>query len=114
MTNWESTKAKLNQMRELAMERKTKLARHVEYREEPLPADFAEQAVELENQETMVRLSEFIDVELQAIDKALIRIKAGHNGWCARCGEDIDPARIQALPTTDLCIGCMRASNPAE
>ena len=42
------TRAKLEEYRASINTRREKLARHVSHREEPLPQDFAEQAVELE------------------------------------------------------------------
>ena len=41
---------------------------------------------------------------LQAIEAALERIEEGTYGTCRRCGHLIDPARLEALPWTTLCI----------
>ena len=54
--NKAAAKAVLEEMLTSIHERRDKLAKHVHHREEPLPQDFAEQAVELENSETMLAL----------------------------------------------------------
>jgi RNA polymerase-binding protein DksA len=41
---------------------------------------------------------------LDAIDAALLRIDAGTFGLCERCGQPIDPERLEALPYATLCI----------
>lgn len=88
------------------LERHTRVARKTRHRDEPLPQDFAEQAVELENQEVLEALDAEIAEELRQIDRALLRIDAGEYAQCTVCGEDIPPARLKALPTTGLCVEC--------
>jgi DnaK suppressor protein len=44
--------------------------------------------------------------ELRAIQDALARLKRGEYGVCQRCGEDISPGRLEALPQATLCIEC--------
>ena len=40
------------------------------------------------------------------IDAALARIDDDEFGYCQRCGEAIDPRRLEFDPTTPLCIDC--------
>jgi DnaK suppressor protein len=40
------------------------------------------------------------------IDAALARIADGSYGDCLRCGEPIDPRRLEADPTATLCLTC--------
>ena len=54
-------KAELEAARDAMLERKARIARHTEHRDEPLPQDFAEQAVERENEETMIALQQEMD-----------------------------------------------------
>ena len=69
----------------------------------PLSADLEEQATDLENQGAL----EAIEIhEIHQIQEALKRISEGTYGICARCGEDIDPKRLNALPTATRCISC--------
>jgi RNA polymerase-binding transcription factor DksA len=40
------------------------------------------------------------------IDAALSKLEAGVYGRCESCGEDITPARLEAMPAARLCITC--------
>lgn len=44
--------------------------------------------------------------QLQLINAALQRIDDDEFGYCQRCGESIDPRRLEFDPTTLLCIDC--------
>jgi len=90
--------------------RQERVSKHTRHREEPLPADFAEQAVELENAETLVALDQEIVEELARIDKALARIDADTYFDCESCGEKISSERLKALPDSSLCINCARSA----
>lgn len=43
---------------------------------------------------------------LRCIDSALKRIDNDEYGYCARCGEPINPKRLEFDPTATLCIDC--------
>jgi len=43
---------------------------------------------------------------LADIDQALLRIKEGSYGTCARCGKPIDERRLEALPTARYDAAC--------
>jgi RNA polymerase-binding transcription factor len=73
---------------------------------EPLPADFEEQATELENQEALEAIERTEIREIRQIEAALQRMSDGTYGTCAKCGEPIDPKRLKALPTAATCISC--------
>ncbi|MCX6783585.1 MAG: TraR/DksA family transcriptional regulator [candidate division WWE3 bacterium] len=40
------------------------------------------------------------------VDKALGRVKSGQYGKCERCGQKIDPKRLEIDPAATLCIKC--------
>jgi len=80
--------------------------RHARRASGPLNPDFAEQAVERQNDEVVARIGESATAEIAAIDRALGRIDQGLYGICARCGEAIDPRRLEARPYADLCLSC--------
>lgn len=46
--------------------------------------------------------------ELEAVDRAVERLRAGTYGICTRCGGDIARHRLVALPATSTCIDCAR------
>lgn len=45
---------------------------------------------------------------LAEVDAALVRLEKGTFGACERCGNEIDHARLQALPYARLCIACQQ------
>jgi len=71
-----------------------------------LDNDFAEQAVQRENDEVLDRLDEAGREKLLQIDATLARLEKGEYGVCESCGSPINPARLEALPYTSLCVKC--------
>lgn len=72
----------------------------------PLEKDFAEQAVQMENDAVLAGLSESTALELAQINRALKRLEDGSYGHCVVCGQPIDERRLAALPHSDRCIRC--------
>jgi RNA polymerase-binding transcription factor len=107
--NTEDVKARLQEYQSSISVRRAKLARHVHHREEPLPQDFAEQAVELENNETMLALEDELSEQEREVERALARLENGSYGVCVECGESIAEERLQALPAAALCFDCADA-----
>ncbi|MFP6814108.1 MAG: TraR/DksA family transcriptional regulator [Pseudomonadales bacterium] len=106
----ERAKVDLEQRHHELGERQERVARHTRHRDEPLPSDFAEQAVELENGETLVALDREMSLELKQIEHALKRIEAGRYLDCENCREPIGERRLEALPYASLCISCASES----
>jgi len=94
------------QQRLSALLSKTKLHLH---RSEPISADFAEQAIETENDQVVETLDQEAQIELSQINKALIRIEQGTFGECVVCGKSINTERLKALPHTPFCFDCASA-----
>jgi RNA polymerase-binding protein DksA len=46
--------------------------------------------------------------QLALVESALARLEAGTFGRCLRCGKDIAPERLEALPWAEHCIECAR------
>jgi len=44
--------------------------------------------------------------ELRRIDAALARIEEDEFGWCAECGEAIEPPRLEIDPAAPRCAAC--------
>ena len=74
----------------------------------PLPADSEDQATDLENQDALGGIEYSGLQEIRQIKEVLERIAKGTYGVCARCGTDIDPKRLRALPNATRCISCAR------
>jgi len=102
----EQIRERLDAMRRELEQRQQRIAKHTRHRDEPLPSDFAEQATELENGETLVALDREAEEELARIDLALRRLDEGTYGSCASCGEPIAAKRLEAIPHASLCIDC--------
>jgi RNA polymerase-binding transcription factor len=58
------------------------------------------------NKEIALRLGEHESRMVADIDQALLRIKEGAYGMCARCGNLIDERRLEALPTARYDARC--------
>jgi DnaK suppressor protein len=58
------------------------------------------------NQEIALRLGERESKAVADIDQALLRIKEGSYGECARCGQPINERRLEAVPTARYDAAC--------
>ena len=68
-------------------------------------ADDANQTFE---QETMLTLQQNARRHLDLVNAALARIEEGTYGICANCGKPINPARLEARPSSIYCIDCQQ------
>lgn len=50
--------------------------------------------------------TETLQERLQDIDEALVRIKEGRYGYCAKCGKEIPQARLSLIPEAKFCVDC--------
>lgn len=73
---------------------------------EPLNADSSEQAVEMEDDQSLEAQALLVTREIASVKRALARIEDGEYGVCVRCGGNINPARLEARPEAALCIAC--------
>jgi RNA polymerase-binding transcription factor DksA len=53
-------------------------------------------------------LLELAVAQLAALDEAVARIAVGALAVCARCGAQIAPERLAALPAATTCVACAR------
>lgn len=77
---------------------------------EPLSADFEDQAVEQEDDEGLAQEYDLVGKEIAAVRAAIARLDAGDYGICTRCGAEIDPRRLEALPEAAFCVSCAKAA----
>lgn len=73
---------------------------------QPLSADWEEQAVDMEVQDSVEGQERAAMAEVRRIEAALRRIDDGSYGDCIACGNAISPQRLAALPTAAKCIAC--------
>ena len=76
--------------------------------ERSLDNHLAETASVTLDREIDYTLEENSEHVLTAIEAALARIEAGTYGRCERCGQEIAPERLRAIPYATLCIDCKR------
>jgi DnaK suppressor protein len=69
--------------------------------------DFASAIV---NQSVTTNLRDQNVNDLKKIEEALVRLEEGSYFECEECGDEIEERRLQALPTTSLCIACAEQS----
>lgn len=55
-------------------------------------------------------LVDSIKSQLDDVDAALKKLEDGTYGTCARCGIDISPERLEARPSSVLCVDCKSAT----
>lgn len=87
-------------------QRLEKISRERRHVNQPLNADFEEQAVELENDQVLDALDIQIRAEMKQIEQTLAQMDEGTYGVCEDCGERIAPKRLEALPHAIRCISC--------
>jgi DnaK suppressor protein len=68
--------------------------------------DLADQASGNNEVHIQLKLKQTDAKILQAIEEALWRLEKGTYGLCRDCGEQIAPARLNAIPWTRVCIAC--------
>jgi len=68
--------------------------------------DVVDLALESSKNDLSLHLAEVESRELGQIDKAIQKIGEGTYGVCEKCGNNISPARLKALPFANMCICC--------
>ena len=86
--------------------RVTAIDADVSHKNHPLSNDWAEQAVERENEEVLEALGNASLVELHQIKAALNRMDQGTYMQCEVCGQDIMIERLRLVPHTTHCARC--------
>jgi DnaK suppressor protein len=104
---------KLARLRAELDERLTRIRRDRAHSDRPVDPDFAEQAVERENDDVLARLEVATAQDLAEVRHALERLDGGDYGRCETCGQPIDPARLKARPAAANCARCA-AGQPAR
>ncbi|MBT8144699.1 MAG: TraR/DksA C4-type zinc finger protein [Gammaproteobacteria bacterium] len=105
-TSLDAVRRILLERRDELKKRVSKITDDVRHVSGPLSSDFAEQAVERENEEVLDALGEAGRQELRQISAALARIDNGEYGTCVGCGEQIPWPRLEVLPFSDQCVSC--------
>jgi RNA polymerase-binding transcription factor DksA len=73
---------------------------------EPLPGDFADAAIIVENDEVLQAIEASANAELQRIRRALDRMDSGVFALCEHCGDTIGQERLKIVPYATRCSEC--------
>lgn len=97
-------KERANILRQLAHE-------HRDYREAPaeVPSDVYDRATIDGSKEISAMLQHEDSQHWLAINTALAKIESGEYGLCDICGQPINEARLEAVPTAAYCLKCQKS-----
>jgi len=87
-----------------------KIAQLRESLQSNIDPDLEDGASELEAHEHSSALLQELERQEKSLELALEKIRRGTYGLCENCGTPIDPARLEAMPETTLCLQCKLAS----
>ena len=82
------------------------LARVRQILKSEIDPDTEDGASDLEEHEHAAALVPSLEQKLKTIDHALQRVQQGTYGLCERCGQPIDPARLEIVPEATFCMPC--------
>ena len=102
----EVTEQEKTKLKEERAETEAELDHLREYLRGEVDADAEEADPDLYEREKTLALIRTLENKLESIQQALRLAEKGTYGICERCGEKIDPARLEALPHTTLCVKC--------
>lgn len=71
-----------------------------------LDEGFADAAQTTSERSKIISMVEGLQERLKNVEAALARIESGTYGRCLRCGQEINPERLEAIPSASLCIEC--------
>jgi len=107
----------LDKLKQELQDRQTELESRIQainaditHKNQPLSADWSEQAVERENEEVLEALGNASQVELSQIKRALQRMEKGRYQYCESCDEPIPFERLKLIPYTIYCTSCAAAN----
>jgi RNA polymerase-binding transcription factor DksA len=104
---WTEEETKLFQARKEALAELNHLEQEIEYE---VDFDVEEADEQITEHETAAILINMLENKVQDIEAALVAIEMGCYEYCERCGEAIEPERLQAKPDARLCIACQQAA----
>jgi DnaK suppressor protein len=103
----------LNQLRQFTEQIRSDQAAALDANDDGVK-DSVDLSVQDLQKEIALRLGEKSSQAVADIDQALLRIKEGTYGICARCGKPIDERRLEAMPTARYDAACKAAIESAD
>ena len=108
MADLDKLRARLEADLDAVINRHGRLQGHLRNQDRTVPADWADKAQFLENDEVLEALEGRARQQIEDLLGALRRVELGTYAKCASCGKDIAPERLDLLPTTSVCAACAR------
>jgi len=103
----------LDQLRQQTEQVRTDQAAALDYQDDGVKDSVDLSVLDL-NKEIALRLGERSSQVVADVDQALLRMKEGSYGICARCSQPIDERRLEALPTARYDAVCQTAIESAN
>ena len=106
------SKLDLTKIQEILIDEQIALAAEIQNAENKLQQNIEEDpdSLDLANkrlqQEIVVGRLSHMKQRLAQVQVALTRLDEGKYGICARCGNEINPERLKAIPYTAFCVNC--------
>jgi DnaK suppressor protein len=72
----------------------------------PANPDHGDLARNYDARQRRLYLDSLAQEKLDLIERALQRLDNGTYGKCVKCGKDIHPERLKALPYAEKCVAC--------
>jgi len=69
---------------------------------------FADAGAATAERTEVLGLVETLKSQLVSVDKAMVKVENGSYGLCDTCGKAIPPARLEARPSSVLCVDCKK------
>lgn len=86
--------------------RRETLEAHLRNADRELPADSSDRAQVVQGDEVYEALEASSRREMEAVERAIVRLDSGEVPSCDACGEPLDERRLIAMPTATLCVSC--------
>jgi DnaK suppressor protein len=106
--NFQALHGRLESLRQELVQRKQRVMRDLAHAENGLSRNLTEQAVEVQNDESLHAIDTATDAELAEVQEALRRMGEGEYGVCRDCRQPIAPLRLASLPQVVTCAACAR------
>lgn len=109
---------KFEKFRKLLLTRKKEVEEEIDRikKEDPVMSDSLAESSEPGTDSWMADVhtkAQALKASLQEIltktKESLMNLNSGKYGKCRKCGKDIEMARLEAMPTADLCISCSKS-----
>jgi len=108
MSDLKNIRAQLQAELEHVIEKHGHLSDHLRNADRTVPADWADAAQFVENDEVMEALESRARQRIEKLTQALARIESGNYVTCSSCEEEIEAERLEVLPETTVCSTCAK------